>query len=208
MSIRNSNRRHAVRINRYRQVAISLRTARRTDFRIPCDLVFLVVRVVYVIIQADLGEQLAFRNNLTRNLAYHRRIVHRFHIKIHRLGSGRSSRVRYRKSQVFRTIPKRARSRNFNRMVRSNRHLEVLVATHLPTELRRMVKVIRHKVIEINLRKSTTLQNRFARNSVYLWRFILRCRSRFRIRWGGICSRHLSRGRFNWSHRCRILRKR
>ena len=151
MSVRNDNRRHAVCVNRYRQVAVGLRATRRTDFRIPCDLILLIVRVVHIVIQANLCELLAFRNHLTGNLAYHRRIVHGFHIKVHRLGGSRSSRVRYRKSQIFRTVPKRIRSRNFNRMVRSDRHPEVLVTAHLPSELGGVIKVIRYKVIEINL---------------------------------------------------------
>ena len=82
--IGNYNCCYAVSVNRYRQITISLRTASRNNFGIPCNLVFFVVRVIYKIVQANLCKLLAFFNNLARDLANHRRIVHRFNSKVHR----------------------------------------------------------------------------------------------------------------------------
>ena len=221
MGIRNYNRCHAVPVNIHRQVAIALRTARRTDFSIPCNLVLLMVGVINKVVQADFCKLLAFFNNLTRDLCHNRRIVHGFHSEVHRLGSRGSPRVRCRKCNVFGAVPKRARSCNYNRMVRTNNHLEVFVTAHLPTNLRGLVRIIRYKIIKLDRCKSATFLNVFTWDTANLRRVVrhssrcLGCGLRF-----GICrgcrrclswSRSLGLGRsgsLSWGRWCWILRKR
>ena len=202
----NHNRCNAVTVNRYRQITIGLSTASRDYFGIPCNLVFLVVRVVHKVIQADLCKLLAFRDDLAWNLGHRRRIVHRLDREVHRFRRTGTLGVRCRESNVFGAVPKRARRCNFNRVVRSDRHLQVLVAAHLPADLRGLVRVVSDKIIELNFRESPAFQNRFARNSTHLWRFVRRSRFRGRFihRGGSRCGGSL------WSlfRRRRILRKR
>ena len=139
MSIRDDDCRYTVSVNRHGQVAISLGATSRNNFRIPGDLVLLMVRVVHKVVQTDLCKLFAFRNDLTRDLRNHWRVIHGFNRKVHRFRSRSALGVRCRKGQVFRTIPKRIRSRNFNGMVGRNRHLQILVAAHLPADLRGLV---------------------------------------------------------------------
>ena len=202
VSIRHDNRRNAVSVNRHRQIAISLRATSRNDFGIPRNLVLLMVWVIHKVIQADLCKLLAFRNHLAWNLSHHRWIVHRFDREVYGFRSRGALGVRSRKSQVFRAIPKSIRRGNFNRMVRSNIHLEGLVATDFPANLGGLVHIVGDKVIKLKLRESSTFLNRFTRNTTNLRRLV--CRSRFWRRGRFV---HRSCRLSLWS-RCWILRKR
>ena len=173
-----------------------------------------MVGVINKVIQADFCELLAFFNNLARDLRHDRRIVHGFHREVHGLGGRGALGVRCCKSNVFGTIPKRARSRNYSRMVRTNNHLEVLVTADLPTNLRRLVSVIRYKIIKLDRCKSATFLNVFTRDTANLRRIVRRsgrglgCGLRF-----GICGSRswcwgLGGSCLSWSRLCWILCKR
>ena len=106
-------------------------------------------------------------------------------------------------------------------MVRTNNHLEVLVTADLPTNLRRLVSVIRYKIIKLDRCKSATFLNVFTRDTANLRRIVRRsgrglgcglrfgiCRGCCRSRSGSLC-RGLSLGRsLSLGLRCWILRKR
>ena len=167
VGIGDNDGRHALRVNFDIQVAVGLILTCRLNVEFPKNLVLRVVRVGHEVVELDLRELLAFVNRLLRDILHHRRVVHGLDREIHRLGTNRTLRVLRLEGDVFGTVPVLVGHLQVRHAVGRNSHLDALVARNRPLELRGLIHIVGHVVVELDRRKLATLVNRFARNPVY-----------------------------------------